>query len=265
MKLSMEEIKDFEVPKKSLAVWWLGQASFIVKSPEGIIAAIDPYLTDSCKEAVKPMGIDFARQITPPLQPEELVGIDLYVLTHSHQDHFDPDTFEAYTKAGGQGPFVAPGETVEKLLEKGVPKEKITMVWPNKSCTVGDLRLRATFAIPFGGDDLTHIGYLVSSKDGPIFYFTGDTGYHEVMGISVAEHKPDVLFAVMNGIFKNMSPAEAAKLAKDIDAKVVIPCHHDLFPDGTMPPNLLKMNLLLYDMQNRYKLLKHGEVLVYPS
>ena len=40
------------------------------------------------------------------------------------------------------------------------------MTWPNKTHTVGDLALRATMAIPFGEDDLTHVGYLVSLAGG---------------------------------------------------------------------------------------------------
>ena len=35
------------------------------------------------------------------------------------------------------------------------------MIWPNKSLTLGDLTIRATFAIPLAGDDLTHVGYLL--------------------------------------------------------------------------------------------------------
>jgi L-ascorbate 6-phosphate lactonase len=67
----------------------------------------------------------------------------------------------------------------------GVPASEISMVWPNKSVTIGDLTVRATFAIPLGGDDLTHVGYLFSVKDGPTVYFTGDTGYHEVLGDAI--------------------------------------------------------------------------------
>ena len=35
------------------------------------------------------------------------------------------------------------------------------MIWPNKEFTCGDVTLRDTFAIPFGADDMTHMGYVV--------------------------------------------------------------------------------------------------------
>lgn len=207
MRLSMKDVQSHKVPKGSLSVWWLGQASFIIKSASGVIAAIDPYLTNSCKAEAEAAGINCDRITEPPLSPEELVGIDLYLVTHSHQDHLDSETVGPYHRAGGNGPYVAPADAVEKLKQLGIPESQIVMVWPNKAHTVSDLTVRATFAIPFREDDLTHVGYLVSAKGGPTFYFTGDTAYHEILGISVAGHKPDVLFTVINGAFRNMGAA----------------------------------------------------------
>ena len=263
MRLTMESLRTFSVPEKSLAVWWLGQAGFLVKSPGGVLAAIDPYLSDSCGPATCEMGMDFFRVYPPLLTAADLAGIDLYAVTHSHQDHLDPETLQGYRTAGGQGPYLAPPETADKLRSLGVPDSRVVMMWPNKSHTVGDLTLRATLAIPFGGDDLTHVGYLVSAAGGPTFYFTGDTAYHDVIGISVAEHAPDVMFTVINGTFRNLGPFEAAQLAARIQPRVVIPYHYDLFPDGQMPPHTLRINLMLHAMQDRFRTLTPGEPWVY--
>ena len=73
MQLTMSYIRGFDVPKGAMAVWWLGQAGFIIKTPGDIIAAIDPYLSNSCKDGGKNLGLDFDRLIEPPLSPEELV------------------------------------------------------------------------------------------------------------------------------------------------------------------------------------------------
>ena len=81
------------------------------------------------------------------------------------------------------------------LLIEGQDRRYFHVFGSNKAFTIGDLSLRATFAIPTGGDDLTHVGYLVSVQDGPKVYLTGDTGYHDVLATSVAEHRPDVVIA----------------------------------------------------------------------
>lgn len=259
----MSDLRAFRVPDGALAVWWLGQAGFLLKSPGGVLAALDPYLSDSCGPLTQATGFDFHRLYPPPLPPAEMAGVDLYAVTHSHQDHLDPETLAGYRQAGGDGPYLAPAEAAEKFRALGIPAERITSIWPRKSHTVGDLTFRATLAIPYGGDDLTHVGYLVSASGGPTFYFTGDTAYHEVIGITVAEHKPDVMLAVINGTFRNLGPSEVAELAARIRPRVVIPYHHDMFPDGRMPPRALWMNLMLHEMQDRFRELTVGQPWVF--
>jgi L-ascorbate 6-phosphate lactonase len=257
-QLTLQQVQAHPTPHGAVTLWWLGQAGFVIKSPLGRVAALDPYLSNSCKAIGDQFGFDMNRLVPPPMAPRELAGVDLYCMTHSHQDHLDPETLSGYRAAGGHGLYLAPAETVEKLRSLGVPEAEMLMLWPNKSFILGDLTVRATFAIPFSGDDLTHIGYLFSVKDGPTVYFTGDTGYHELIGDAVAPHQPDVLVAVINGAFRNLSPAEAATLAKRIDAKVVIPCHHDLFPDNCQPPQMLHTNLKTLGCGDRYRTLEHG-------
>jgi L-ascorbate 6-phosphate lactonase len=268
MPVAERAVPDFRrqrVPERSLTLWWLGQAGFLMKSPAGKVMALDPYLSNSCQPLAAAAGLNMDRLVPPPLTPAGLVGIDRYVLTHSHQDHFDPETIRPYRAAGGKGPYLAPAETIEKLQALGIPDEQLVMVWPNKSHAVGDLTLRATFAIPFAGDDLTHVGYLVSVRDGPTVYFTGDTAYHDLLAVSVGPHKPDVLVAVINGAFRNMGPAEAAQLARQLDPKIVIPCHYDLFPDNCQPPQMLRTNLHVLGIADKFRRLEHGRPFTFPE
>lgn len=263
MKLH-NQILNYKVPSRSVGLWWLGQSGFILKSPGGTVLALDPYLSDACKAIGVRAGIKMNRLVPIPMAPAELTGIDAYVITHGHEDHLDPQTLVPYRAAGGHGPFVAPPETIEKLRQLGIPELETMMIWPNKEFVFGDTTVRATFAIPLGADDMTHVGYIVKIRSGPTTYFTGDTRYHEVLATCVIAHQPDVLVTVINP-FGNLSPGEAARLAKDIDAKVVIPCHYDMFPDNSLPPRLLRTNLLFHGRGERYRELKHGRAYVYPE
>ena len=266
MKLiSLEQLRAHQVPAGSLTLWWLGQIGFLIKSPAGKLVVVDPYLSNSCKALGDQFGFNMDRLVPPPLSPAELAGVDLYAMTHSHGDHLDPETVAGYRAAGGQGPYLAPPETVDKLRQLGVPADQIVMTWPNKVHRVGDLWIRATLAIPFGADDLTHVGYVVGVEGGPSAYLTGDTAYHEVLAAAVAPHRPDILAAVINGAFRNLSPAEAARLARQIDSPVVIPCHYDLFPDNSLPPQLLRTNLKIEGIGDRYRQLEHGVPFTYES
>jgi L-ascorbate 6-phosphate lactonase len=258
-KLTLAAVRRHQTPARAITLWWLGQAGFLIRSPAGKVLALDPYLSNSCKAIGDQHGFDMDRQVPPPMVASDLAGIDAYLLTHSHQDHLDPETLASYRGAGGRGPYFAPAEAGEKLQALGVPSGEITLVWPNKEIALGDLRIRATFAIPLAGDDLTHVGYLVFVKDGPTVYFTGDTAFEELLAIAVEPHKPDVLVTVINGAFRNLGPAEAAILARKLGVKVVIPCHHDMFPDNCLPPQLLRTNLKLQGLGETYQPLSHGE------
>jgi len=260
---SLETIRDYEVPPGHVALWWLGQLGYIFKSPGGSIIAIDPYLTNSCAEGARRAGLDVDRLIPPPIEPEKM-DVDVIAFTHSHGDHCDPETILRHRSAGRKTRFVAPGETVEKLLGLGITQDEVLMTWPNKEYRFGDLRLKSTFAIPFWSDDLTHIGYLIFIDNGPTIYLTGDTDYHDVLAY-IADYKPDIMITVINGTFRNLGPNEAVQLTAKINPKIVIPCHYDLFPDNSLDPRIFRAFLHVSGMSNKYVVLEHGKAFLYPA
>jgi L-ascorbate 6-phosphate lactonase len=248
------------VPRGQIALAWLGQAGFVLKSPQGVLLALDPYLSNSCEAIGRSIGVNMRRRTPPPLAPRDLAEFDALVFTHSHQDHVDPETLVPCLEAGGGKFCLAPHEAADRLRSLGFSEENIHTTWPNHSLEIGDFALKTTFAIPLGGDDLTHVGYLVEVRGGPRIYFTGDTDYNEILSLSVAPYQPDVMIAVINPAFRNMSPAEAARLAKAIAPQHVIPCHHDLFPDNCLPDRLLKTNLIQQGIPEMFCPLEHGNI-----
>jgi L-ascorbate 6-phosphate lactonase len=263
--LTIQQLRQHRTAPGHITLWWLGQAGFIVKSPGGQVVALDPYLSNSCKAIGEEAGFNFDRQVPPPMRAEDLAQVDAVLYTHSHQDHCDPETLAAARRAGSHGPYLAPAETVEKLRGLGVAATETVLVWPNKTHTLGDLVIRAAFAIPFAGDDLTHVGYLLGVQGGPSVYFTGDTDWHELLGEAMAAHHPDVLVAVINPAFRNLSPIEAARLARRLEVKAVIPCHYDLFADNCQPPQMLHTNLKVLGLGDRYRVLRHGVACDWPA
>jgi L-ascorbate 6-phosphate lactonase len=261
--ITREQLRNFRVPPRAITLWWLGQSGFLVKSPQGRLIVVDPYLSNSCKAIGEDYGFNMDRLVPPPLRPADLVDVDVYAMTHSHGDHLDPETVADYRAAGGRGPFLAPAETVDKLQQLGIPAEQIIMTWPNKVHRADDLWIRATFAVPLGPDDLTHVGYLIGVDGGASIYVTGDTAYHDLLADAVMPHHPDILAAVINGAFRNLSPAEAARLARLLDVHVAVPCHYDLFPDNSLPPRLFRTNLKIEGIGDRYQELEHGVPFTY--
>ena len=123
----MRDIREFTVPRGSVAFWWLGQNGFIFKTHEGTVVGTDLYLTNSCVN-VAPPGMDLSRQ-APVLIPPEEVDVDLFVCTHNHQDHTDPETIERLRHKDTTH-FVGPHPSCDVFAQKGVESGRIVPVWP---------------------------------------------------------------------------------------------------------------------------------------
>src|SRR6185436_18304624 len=87
-----------------------------------------------------------------------------------------------------------------------------------------------------------YLGYVVQAGFGTI-YHSGDTLWHDMIVEQVKPFKVDIALLPINGdrperrVAGNLDGPQAAKLAKAISAKVVIPCHYDMFEFNTASPD----------------------------
>src|SRR5690349_5296421 len=68
----MAEIRAFPVAKNSVGIWWFGQNGFIFKSHEGTLVSTDLYLSNSCADNYRDIGVNLDRRVPVLLQPEEV-------------------------------------------------------------------------------------------------------------------------------------------------------------------------------------------------
>lgn len=153
----MQDIRAFPVPKGSLGIWWLGQSGYIFKSPEGTLATVDLYLTNSC-DGLTP-GLDFSRRVPVLIEPEDL-DVDIFTCTHNHQDHTDPETIRRLRNKDTTQ-FVGPHPACAVYAREGIETGRIVPAWPDCDLEFRDLGLRGAFALPTDDTDLNHMGYIV--------------------------------------------------------------------------------------------------------
>lgn len=259
----MHDIRAFPVPPKHVALWWLGQNGYIFKTPEGTLASVDLYLTDSCAELSGPLGINLHRRV-PVLIPPEEVNVDIFTCTHNHGDHTDAWTIRGLrNKDAAQ--FIGPHPTCEVYRAEGIEDSRIVPAWPDRTLEFRDIRIHGTFALPTDASDLNHMGFIFEFGSGPRIYVTGDTDYSELLAGSAQKHPPDVIITCVNGGFNNLSHWEAAQVAAEIKPKVAIPCHYDMFPDNCLDPQQFRAALHLRAPDVQYQELEHGKPLVFPA
>ena len=125
--------------------------------------------------------------------------------------------------------------------------------WPRglndgESLTVGNI---AIHAIPAAHNELErdsdgrcrYLGYVVR-LGGLTIYHSGDTLRYPGMADQLRPFKVDVALLPINGnrperhVAGNLFGDEAAQLAHEIGARLVIPCHYDMFEFNTESPAL---------------------------
>ena len=214
------EIARKTVRANEIAIFWLGQAGFLIKDDQGRTVAIDPYLTDCCERA-----FSFKRLSPKLISPSEL-ETDVLFSTHDHLDHFDIDAIPILM-AGGQTKFVGSATSVSKCAEMGIAEDRLSALGEGDTLDLGWVKFTAVYA-DHGDLAPDAIGVLVSIN-GALIYYTGDTAYRPEKMSSAMAAKPDIIILPINGAYGNMDAKGAAYLVRDTGAKYAIPCHYWTF------------------------------------
>ena len=256
----MNCIRECKVEKGSVALWWLGQMGFLIKTPAGAMFSIDAYLTNSCEKIGASIGLDLSRKVPIFIEPETL-RVDYFLCTHSHPDHADPETIERVHK-DGISLFAGPGLACESYRRCSVEEKKIRILYAGGKVEMGDVMVHGTFAMPTDDSDLDHLGFVLAIDNGPRIYISGDTDYTDLLG-HVAKLEPDVKITCMNGGFNNLSHWEAAEAASMIKPKVAIPCHYDMFASNAADPEQFRACLRYKAPQITYQRLEYVKPFVF--
>lgn len=216
----MNNILNHNLSSEHAGLWWLGQAGYIFRTSE-ITIVIDPYLSDSAAAGAP----EFTRQFPPPMEPEELQA-DIYVITHDHLDHLDPDTLSGYS-AKTKTWFIGPRLVAKKLATLGIPEERIIRLDASESRTVQGVNISGVFALPTGADVIDTTGYLLEFANGRSVYHTSDTAFHPLV-LAAAPQQPEVMLVPINGKWDNPGPEQAAEFAASVKPRFVLPNHYDL-------------------------------------
>jgi L-ascorbate 6-phosphate lactonase len=257
----MQSIRNFRVPADAVAVWYLGQNGFLLKSADSPLLGIDLYLSNSCASSFAHLPFRLDRQLPVFIEPEDL-NIDIFITTHSHDDHADPETIRRINKSGTTL-FLGPFDSMRVYRECGVPDASCRLIHPGEWIDLDrTTSIQATFAFPTDATDLNHTGMLVRFSNGLRFYNTGDTAYAQRLATLLPE-EVDICAICINGGFHNLAPLQAAEIVKAIRPQVVIPCHYDMMVNNTGSPDMLRVALDLVGSDATFVLMKYYEPWLY--
>ena len=250
-----------------LHLWWLGQSGFLVQWQNHHLL-LDPYLSDSLTHKYAATDKPHVRMTELVVAPERLNFIDVVTSSHNHTDHLDKETLVALMRVNPKLQLVIPEANRAFVADRlGIAAEYPRGLEANETKRFGVFEITA---VPAAHPDLAkdewgrhkYLGYIVQCGDFRI-YHSGDTKLYDGMGPKLACFGVDVALLPINGDYPerrvagNLSGREAALLAKEIGASVVIPCHYEMFEFNTASTD--EFTAAARELNQPYRVLRAGE------
>jgi L-ascorbate 6-phosphate lactonase len=216
----MEKIRHLHVHTSQVAIFYLGQAGFCIKTSDGQITVIDAYCSDACERL---FGF---KRMTPTVLGIEDLDADLFLSTHSHTDHLDPDALPVIAK-NIHTFFVGSPDCEALYIQNNIPKSRYQILKKGEKWLRNGIGIRAIEA-DHGSLAPDAIGLLIETGELNI-YHTGDTCFAPDKIKTSLNTDVDIMIAPINGQFGNMNASEACALASVVKPKIIIACHFWMF------------------------------------
>ncbi|HWK06733.1 MAG TPA: metal-dependent hydrolase [Puia sp.] len=229
----------------------MGHATFKVTTPEGRIIIVDPWL------------------INNPYIPDRLEvqeKIDLLLITHGHEDHFDIHIKEIISKTKPK--IIANNICRWYLIEQDVNEEFFEPMNLGGTLDILDVKVSMvnafhhshvyvtdkTIAMPHAAN-----GFVIRMSDGTTIYFAGDTCVFGDMQLISEIYKPNIA-VIPIADRTTMGALEASYAVKLLRVKHVIPFHYGTFAGYAQTPDEF-LALTEQYAESKVHILKAGETI----
>jgi L-ascorbate metabolism protein UlaG (beta-lactamase superfamily) len=202
------------------------------------------------------------------VDPQLLNNISIITSSHNHTDHLDGETLIPLIKNNPSAVFIIPEANRKFVAERiQMPEDFPVGLNDGQRISVDGFEFHG---LPARHNEIERdekgqcrfMGYII--RFGPwCIYHSGDTLWFDEMVPLLKPFKVDVALLPINGndpareVAGNLDTREAALLAKEIGARMVIPCHYDMITFNTADPNDFASEAEA--MAQPYRIVKHGE------
>lgn len=244
---------------KGLAVWWVGNAGWLIKA-DNILIGID--LDLSTADKIK----------APVITPEQLASeLDVIFVSHHHGDHCNTGTLRSLNR-GQRTTFVLPKTCLNRVTQLGIPADRLIVPEPGKPFDVKGVKVEPIHAI-HGNQEFTvltrepdfvesiryNCGYVLS-VGGKRFLHPGDSVLTEE---HLSQKNIDVLF--VSPTVHNMYLDRSMILINRLEPSYIFPQHFGTYVQTDENafwtrgyPDELKLRLS-NELQKRYHKVSQGE------
>jgi L-ascorbate metabolism protein UlaG (beta-lactamase superfamily) len=222
---------------------WYGHSCVELRTHEGKVVLLDPWFGNP----------------TSPRAAAEVELCDVMLVSHGHFDHLgsaprdvrNADSLEIARRTKPVWPCI---HELSLWLETELGDSGVEIVGMNKGGTVNarGLTISMVRADHSAGDWSAAgegplylgepVGFIITLENGTRIYYTGDTDVFGDMELIAAIYLPDIAIMPIGGHY-TMGPSAAARAAKALRVRAVIPVHYGTFPILAGTPDQLRAEL----------------------
>jgi L-ascorbate metabolism protein UlaG (beta-lactamase superfamily) len=221
-------------------ITWYGHSCVELRTPGGKVVLLDPWFGNP----------------TSPKAADAVDACDVMLVSHGHFDHLgsgprqvgNADSLRIARRTKPAWPCM---HELSLWLETELEGAGVEIIGMNKGGTVEVAGLKVTMvhADHSAGDWSAAgegplylgepVGFVIELETGQRIYYTGDTDVFGDMDLVRQMYKPEVAIMPIGGHY-TMGPAGAARAAKLLDVKTVVPVHYGTFPILAGTPDELR-------------------------
>lgn len=258
------------------SVYFIGTATVLFRYA-GFTILTDPNFLHKGDKVHIGYGLSSKRVTEPALDMEQLPPIDLVVLSHMHEDHFDRIVERKLDKTL---PIVTNPGAANDLKKKGFSRTYAVNTWESLTIIKGDATLRITampakhtpapvqFLMPPVMGSMLEF-QAASYSTGLRLYISGDTLLIDQLR-EIPRRFPDIDLALLHlggtktlGMLLTMDGKQGAQALRIVAPKTAIPVHFDDYKVFKSPLDDFKKAVREAGLESKVKYLKHGETYIF--
>lgn len=261
------------VDAESGTVQFIGTATVIIRY-QGFTILTDPNFLHKGGHVHLGYGLTSERKTNPAINFEDLPPIDLVVLSHFHDDHFDKLVQEKLNRAT---PIVSTKEAGERLKRLGFTRTFGLSTWDRLEVSKGGARMRVT-ATP-GRHGPAGVAVLLPKTMGSVLdfgpnpdvpdyrmYISGDTLVYDDIH-AIPQRFPNIDLALLHmggtrilGVLKvTMDGKDGVRLMQVIRPKKTVPIHYNDYDVFKSPLEDFAREVKAAGLERDVVYLAHGE------
>ncbi len=239
----LDSIRTTDQQSEQFYLWWLGQSGYLIQW-QGNHLLLDPYLSDSLTLKYANTDKPHIRMTERAINPSSLNFIQVVTSSHNHTDHLDAATLIPLITVNPEMKLVIPEANREFVCDRlQCARDYPTGLDQGQSLQISPFTFHG---IPAAHNKLErneegqclYMGYVI--EFGPwTIYHSGDTLWYQGLEENLNPFDIDLALLPINGnkperrVAGNLDHKEAPALAQAIRAKLVIPCHYEMFNFNT--------------------------------